>query len=111
VCYFWLFIYYISFAGGTIDITVQEVQVDGSIKQLYMANGGDWGGTKVDQAFEQFLMELAGDTTVSSSNISFKVIGTLNVVIAVPSGKIDRFLISNSLQRSKCPALSTSRNL
>ena len=38
--------------------------MDGSIKQLYMANGGDWGGTKVDQAFEQFLMELAGDTTV-----------------------------------------------
>ncbi|CAC5400644.1 unnamed protein product [Mytilus coruscus] len=46
--------------GGTIDITVQEVQADESIKQLYMANGGDWGGTKVDLAFENFLEEFAG---------------------------------------------------
>ncbi|CAG2206693.1 unnamed protein product [Mytilus edulis] len=46
--------------GGTIDITVQEVQEDESIKQLYMANGGDWGGTKVDLAFEKFLEEFAG---------------------------------------------------
>ncbi|CAC5400642.1 unnamed protein product [Mytilus coruscus] len=46
--------------GGTIDITVQEVQWDESIKQLYMANGGDWGGTKVDLAFEKFLEEFAG---------------------------------------------------
>ncbi|CAG2233354.1 unnamed protein product [Mytilus edulis] len=46
--------------GGTIDITVQEVQSDESIKQLYMANGGDWGGTKVDLAFEHFLEEFAG---------------------------------------------------
>ncbi|CAG2190345.1 unnamed protein product [Mytilus edulis] len=50
--------------GGTVDITVQEVQTDGTIKQLYMANGGDWGGTKVDQAFEEYLMELAGPETV-----------------------------------------------
>jgi hypothetical protein len=39
---------------------VQEVQHDGSIKQLYMANGGDWGGTKVDEAFDEFLQELVG---------------------------------------------------
>ncbi|XP_033742408.1 heat shock 70 kDa protein 12B-like [Pecten maximus] len=44
--------------GGTIDITVQEVQGDGSLHQVYMANGGDWGGTKVDEAYEQFLVEL-----------------------------------------------------
>ncbi|XP_063415149.1 heat shock 70 kDa protein 12B-like [Mytilus trossulus] len=50
--------------GGTVDITVQEVQTDGSIKQLYMANGGDWGGTKVDQAFDEYMMELAGPATV-----------------------------------------------
>ncbi|CAG2190339.1 unnamed protein product [Mytilus edulis] len=46
--------------GGTIDITVQEVQEDESIKQLYMANGGDWGGTKVDLAFEKRLEEFVG---------------------------------------------------
>lgn len=51
--------------GGTIDITVQEVQSDGSIKQLYMANGGDWGGTKVDQAFEEFMQETLGQGTLN----------------------------------------------
>ncbi|XP_052076865.1 heat shock 70 kDa protein 12B-like [Mytilus californianus] len=51
--------------GGTIDITVQEVQTDGTIKQLYMANGGDWGGTKVDEAFEEFLVDLLGAPAIS----------------------------------------------
>jgi hypothetical protein len=30
------------FSGGTVDITVQEIKEDGDIKQIYMANGGDW---------------------------------------------------------------------
>ncbi|XP_063414960.1 heat shock 70 kDa protein 12B-like [Mytilus trossulus] len=46
------------------EAAVEEVQTDGSIKQLYMANGGDWGGTKVDQAFDEYMMELAGPATV-----------------------------------------------
>ena len=41
--------------GGTIDITVHEVQEDGSLKEVHMANGGEWGGTKVDEAFSNFL--------------------------------------------------------
>jgi len=41
-----------------VDITVQEVQEDGSLKQVYMANGGDWGGTRVDDAFEEFLVSI-----------------------------------------------------
>ncbi|KAJ8298440.1 hypothetical protein KUTeg_024971 [Tegillarca granosa] len=44
--------------GGTIDITVQEVQGDCSLTEVYKANGGDWGGTKVDEAFEDFLGEV-----------------------------------------------------
>ncbi|XP_060065872.1 heat shock 70 kDa protein 12B-like [Ylistrum balloti] len=46
--------------GGTIDITVQRVQENGTLHQVYMANGGDWGGTKVDEAYEAFLEELVG---------------------------------------------------
>ena len=38
-----------SFTGGTIDITVHEVQQDGHLKELYHANGGAWGGTFVDK--------------------------------------------------------------
>jgi hypothetical protein len=44
---------------------VQEVQYDGSIKQLYMANGGEWGGTKVDEAFDEFLQELVGSPALN----------------------------------------------
>ena len=33
---------------------------DGDIKQIYMANGGDWGGVKVYQAFDKFLLDIVG---------------------------------------------------
>ena len=37
------------FIGGTIDITVHEVQQDGHLKELHHANGGAWGGIFVDK--------------------------------------------------------------
>ena len=43
-------------SGGTIDITVHEVQFDGHLKELYHANGGAWGGTFVDQVSEQYAL-------------------------------------------------------
>ncbi|XP_069129610.1 heat shock 70 kDa protein 12A-like [Argopecten irradians] len=46
--------------GGTIDITVHEVQSGGVLKELHRANGGDWGGTSVDRQFEKLLQELVG---------------------------------------------------
>ncbi|KAJ8396531.1 hypothetical protein AAFF_G00015970 [Aldrovandia affinis] len=45
-------------AGGTIDITVHEVQQNGSLKELLTASGGGWGGTHVDQEFKAFLKEI-----------------------------------------------------
>ncbi|XP_060064371.1 heat shock 70 kDa protein 12B-like [Ylistrum balloti] len=47
--------------GGTIDITVHEVQSDGSLKEIHTANGGDWGGTKVDNAFQILLSGIIGN--------------------------------------------------
>ncbi|KAL4230295.1 Heat shock 70 kDa protein 12A [Mactra antiquata] len=44
--------------GGTVDITVHEIQRDGTIRELYKANGGPWGGTKVDETFLQFLADI-----------------------------------------------------
>jgi NADPH-dependent 7-cyano-7-deazaguanine reductase QueF len=32
--------------------------LDNLLKQIYMANGGDWGGVKVDQAFDKFCLIL-----------------------------------------------------
>lgn len=41
-----------------MDITIQTVQADGSLHQVYKASGGEWGGTKVDEAFEEYLVSL-----------------------------------------------------
>ncbi|XP_053400259.1 heat shock 70 kDa protein 12A-like isoform X2 [Mercenaria mercenaria] len=46
--------------GGTIDITVHEVQDENTLREVVAANGGGWGGIMVDKAFEDFLKELAG---------------------------------------------------
>ncbi|XP_021358689.1 heat shock 70 kDa protein 12A-like isoform X2 [Mizuhopecten yessoensis] len=46
--------------GGTIDITVHEVLEGGFLKEIHAANGGDWGGTKVDEALEELLESIVG---------------------------------------------------
>ncbi|XP_021367114.1 heat shock 70 kDa protein 12B-like [Mizuhopecten yessoensis] len=46
--------------GGTIDITVHKVQKDGHLREILVASGGDWGGTKVDEAFESYLEDIIG---------------------------------------------------
>ncbi|XP_053408416.1 heat shock 70 kDa protein 12B-like isoform X2 [Mercenaria mercenaria] len=48
--------------GGTIDITVHEVQSQYTLREVRAANGGDWGGIMVDKAFENFLCDLVGET-------------------------------------------------
>ncbi|XP_052779002.1 heat shock 70 kDa protein 12A-like isoform X2 [Mya arenaria] len=50
--------------GGTVDITVHEVTPFGDVKELYKASGGAWGGTKVDDSFEEFLACLTDKTVV-----------------------------------------------
>ncbi|XP_053400546.1 heat shock 70 kDa protein 12A-like [Mercenaria mercenaria] len=49
--------------GGTIDITVHQVIVDGKLRELHKASGGAWGGTEVDKAYEQFIASIAGKET------------------------------------------------
>ncbi|XP_060594731.1 heat shock 70 kDa protein 12A-like [Ruditapes philippinarum] len=50
--------------GGTVDITVHEVMEDAKLKELHKASGGAWGGTKVDEAFRQFIIKLVGGPVV-----------------------------------------------
>ena len=47
--------------GGTIDITVHVVQNNGNLREIHKANGGDWGGTKVDEAFRALLCDIVGE--------------------------------------------------
>uniref|UniRef100_A0A7M4E0B3 Heat shock 70 kDa protein 12A-like n=1 Tax=Crocodylus porosus TaxID=8502 RepID=A0A7M4E0B3_CROPO len=44
--------------GGTIDITVHEIQQDKTLKELHKASGGGWGGNTVDENFKAFLREI-----------------------------------------------------
>uniref|UniRef100_A0A8W8L4G0 Heat shock 70 kDa protein 12A n=1 Tax=Magallana gigas TaxID=29159 RepID=A0A8W8L4G0_MAGGI len=61
--------------GGTVDITVHEVRDNGSVKELHKANGGDWGGTKVDASFKGLLVDIVGkdvmETFISKNKYDF----------------------------------------
>ncbi|XP_061173409.1 heat shock 70 kDa protein 12A-like [Saccostrea echinata] len=46
--------------GGTVDVTLQEVLSDGSLKQLHAPSGGDWGGVGIDDAFYSLVEKLVG---------------------------------------------------
>lgn len=52
--------------GGTIDITVHEVQENETLKELHKANGGDWGGTKVDESFKSLLADIVGNDVMEA---------------------------------------------
>ena len=49
-----------SFTGGTVDVTVHEVIKKNTLRELHAATGGDWGGTKVNKAFLNFVSKLVG---------------------------------------------------
>jgi hypothetical protein len=48
------------FIGGTADITVYEKISNGHLKELCPASGGDCGGTSIDNAFIQMIVEILG---------------------------------------------------
>lgn len=41
--------------GGTVDVTVHEIQSDGTLQECHQATGGYWGGTTVDLNFYTML--------------------------------------------------------
>ncbi|XP_009077311.1 PREDICTED: heat shock 70 kDa protein 12A-like [Acanthisitta chloris] len=47
--------------GGTVDITVHEIQGNHYLKELHKASGGGWGGNRVDEKFYAFLKEIFDD--------------------------------------------------
>jgi molecular chaperone DnaK (HSP70) len=48
------------FIGGTADITVHEKILNGHLKELCHASGGDCGGTSIDNAFIQMIIKILG---------------------------------------------------
>ncbi|XP_060570470.1 heat shock 70 kDa protein 12B-like [Ruditapes philippinarum] len=52
-------------AGETVDITVHKVTHRGNFEELHKASSGAWVGTKVDEAFEEFLTSIFGPVVIS----------------------------------------------
>lgn len=47
--------------GGTVDLTVHELEEKGKLKELYKATGGAWGSMGVDYQFEVLLLDIFGE--------------------------------------------------
>ena len=47
--------------GGTVDISIHKVEPSGGVRVLMAPSGNDWGGTKINQKFKQFLEQLVDD--------------------------------------------------
>ncbi|KAL4239139.1 hypothetical protein ACF0H5_003841 [Mactra antiquata] len=47
--------------GGTIDITVHEVEEDLAVKEVTVANGEGWGATIINEKIEECLKEIIGE--------------------------------------------------
>ncbi|KAL5019192.1 hypothetical protein ScPMuIL_004914 [Solemya velum] len=58
--------------GGTVDITVHEVNKDGTLKEIHRANGGPWGGTMVDEEFLNFLNKTVEADIIDRSTKAFE---------------------------------------
>jgi len=52
------------FAGGTVDVSVHEKNLDGSLKELHAASGGPWGGTCVDKCYIEWLTQMFGKEAI-----------------------------------------------
>lgn len=47
--------------GGTVDLTVHELEDMGKLRELYKATGGAWGSMGVDYQFEVLLLDIFGE--------------------------------------------------
>ena len=48
--------------GGTVDLTVHELEDHGKLMELYKATGGAWGSMGVDYQFELLLLDIFGES-------------------------------------------------
>lgn len=58
--------------GGTVDITVHEVIGETGLKEIASASGGNWGGTKVDATFEEFMKGLVGEEVYRKFSVTHR---------------------------------------
>ena len=51
---------------------MHEVQDNGTLKELHKANGGNWGGTKVDSFFRSLLASIVGNDVIEAFTTDHK---------------------------------------
>ena len=85
--------------GGTVDLTVHEMEDHGTLKELYKASGGAWGAIGVDTEFEHLLVKIFGiDFVVSFKNTK-------------PAGWVDLMIAFEAKKRTASPNKSTPLNI
>ena len=85
--------------GGTVDLTVHEMEDAGTLKELYKASGGAWGAMGVDREFENLLVKVFGiDFIVSFKNTK-------------PAGWVDLMIAFEAKKRTASPTKSTPLNI
>ena len=65
--------------GGTVDLTVHELEGKGRLKELYKATGGAWGSMGIDCQFEMLLVDIFGEEFLVKF-VETKPIGWLELV-------------------------------
>lgn len=57
--------------GGTVDITVHEVEKEtGTLKELHKASGGMFGSGNVDDAFIKLMVDIFGSEFIEEFKVS-----------------------------------------
>lgn len=58
--------------GKTVDISIYQKQSNGTYKELHRPTRGPWGGTKVDEAFDQMIIKIVGASCFQKFKDDFK---------------------------------------
>lgn len=59
--------------GKTVDISICQKQSNGTYKELHRPTRGPWGGTKVDEAFDQLIIKIVGASCFQKFKDDYKV--------------------------------------
>lgn len=62
----------IDLGGKTVDISIYQKQSNGTYKELHRPTRGPWGGTKVDEAFDQMIIKIVGASCFQKFKDDFK---------------------------------------
>ncbi|WAR26402.1 HS12B-like protein, partial [Mya arenaria] len=56
----------IDLGGGTADISIQEKEEGGTLKEIHQSSGGPWGGIFVDTSYLKFLEHIFGEKAITA---------------------------------------------